>query len=165
VRRACEASRAPKESEVSAVTERDAEVESVLLEIRQRLRAVADADADGAGDRRRREESARIEASLAVMGRAWDRLPPVVSDRAGWRARLEFWLKRRLRRATNWFTWEQINFNAAAKDALRSALAALDEQEARQAELRARLDALEAELRELRPEGAPARGAAREGEN
>jgi hypothetical protein len=152
------------ESEVSAVKERDAEVESVLLEIRQRLRVVADVGAGGDGDRRRREELSRIEASLAVLGRAWDRLPPVMSDRAGWRARLELWLKRRLRRATNWFTWEQINFNAATKDALRSTLAALDEQAARQAELRERIDALEEELRELRAEGTRARGATRVGE-
>jgi hypothetical protein len=130
------------------VAERDAEVESVLLEIRQRLRVVAAGDdADGDGDRRRREELARIEASLAVLGRAWDRLPPVASNRRGWRARIELWLKRRARRATNWFTWEQINFNAATKDALRATLAALNKQAAQYAELHARLDELEAELR------------------
>lgn len=128
------------------MAERDAEVESVLLEIRERLRGITDASADGDGDRSR-EALARIEGSLAVAERAWDRLPPVVSDRTGWRARLELWLKRRLKGATNWFTWEQINFNAATKDALRATLAALNKQEAQYAELHARLDELEAELR------------------
>ncbi|MFL6230607.1 MAG: hypothetical protein ACJ741_17690 [Pyrinomonadaceae bacterium] len=138
-------------SEGLAVAGRDAEVESVLLEIRQHLRGASDADDVAiSAAQRSRETLARIEASLAVLGRAWDRLPPVMSDRTGWRARLEIWLKRRLRRATNWLTWEQININAAARDALRSAHAALVEQDERQAELGRRIDALETELRELR---------------
>jgi hypothetical protein len=131
------------------LAERDAEVERVLLEIRERLRTADAAVAGDEGDRSR-ETLARIEASLALMGRAWDRLPPVVSDRTGWRAGLELWLKRLARRATNWFTWEQINFNAAARDALRSAHTALGEQAQQQAELRERIGALDAELQELR---------------
>ncbi|MDT7602801.1 MAG: hypothetical protein QOF61_798 [Acidobacteriota bacterium] len=141
--------------------ERDAEVERVLLEIRERLRG-ADGAAAGDEESRQRAALARIEASLAVAARAWDRLPPIVSNRRGWRARLELWLKRRLRRVTNWFTWEQINFNAALRDALRATLAALAERDERQAELRERIDALDAELRELRQtraEGERRRGA------
>src|SRR4051812_30992523 len=126
LRGACEASRAFVSRRAWPVAEHDAEVESVLLEIRQRLRGVAAGDgAEEGGDRRRREELARIEASLAVWGRAWDRVPPLASNRRGWRARLELWLKRRVRRATNWFTWEQINFNAATRDALRATMTAL----------------------------------------
>lgn len=123
--------------------ERDEEVERVLLEIRQRLSADVGEDADGG---RERAELARIEASLGVAERARDRLPPVSSERRGWVGRLEVWTKRRLRRATNWFTWEQINFNSAVIDALRSAHALLAAHEARDAELRERLDALEREL-------------------
>jgi hypothetical protein len=130
------------------MAERDAEVESVLLEIRQRLRGASGAKASDADVRQ--EALARIEAGVGVAARAWDRLPPVVSDRRGWRARLEIWLKRRLRRATNWFTWEQINFNAAVTNALRAALALLREQEEREAKLRERIDALDAQLAELR---------------
>jgi hypothetical protein len=123
--------------------ERDEEVERVLLEIRHRLSV--EAGAEGEGDQRR-ETLARIEASLGVAERARDRLPPVSSERRGWRGRLEVWTKRRLRRATHWFTWEQINFNSAVIDALRSAHALLAAQERRDAELRERLDTLEREL-------------------
>lgn len=131
------------------MTERDAEVESVLLEIRQRLRSTT-AGAKATDANVRREALARIEAGVGVAARAWDRLPPVASDRKGWRARLEIWIKRRFRRATNWFTWEQINFNAAVTDALRAALSLLREQEKRETQLREKIDALDAELEELR---------------
>jgi hypothetical protein len=136
------------------MTERDEEVEGVLVEIRQRLNASATtkrAGAKGAGEYdARRDLLARVEAGAAVASRAWDRLPPIMSDRRGWRARLELGLKRLARRATNWFTWEQINFNAATAEALRAAHALLREQAERETDLRARLDALEAELEELR---------------
>ena len=128
---------------------RDAEVERVLAEIRQQLRAAAGADGAQTPDRRR-QALAQMEADLCVTGRAWSRLPPVVSDRRGAAARLELWVKRQLRRATNWLTWEQINFNAAVNDALRLAHGLLAEREAEQAELRARLEALSADLEELR---------------
>jgi hypothetical protein len=122
--------------------ERDEEVERVLLEIRQRLSVEAGSDEEG-----EREALSRIEACIGVAERARNRLPPFVSDRRGWSARLEVWMKRRLRRATNWFTWEQVNFNSAVVDALRSAHALLAAQGEREAELRARLDALEREAR------------------
>jgi hypothetical protein len=128
--------------------ERDEEVERVLLEIRQRLSVEAGSDEEG---EREREELARIEACLGVAERARDRLPPVSSERRGWLGRLEVWTKRRLRRATHWFTWEQINFNSAVIDALRSAHALLAAQVGREAELRERLDALERELSAREP--------------
>jgi hypothetical protein len=131
------------------MAERDAEVESVLLEIRQRVRDAA-TGAKACEANVRREALARIEAGIGVASRAWDRLPPVASERKGWRARLEIWIKRRLRRATNWFTWEQINFNAAMTDALRAALVLLREQERTETELRERINALDAELEEWR---------------
>lgn len=136
--------------------ERDGEVEKVLLEIRQRLSVTAGSDLDGA---REREELARVEACLAVAARARDRLPPVASDRRGWRARLEVWIKLRLRRATNWFTWEQVNFNSAVVDALRSAHALLAAQREREAELRERLDAIERELGATKRDVVEAEGA------
>jgi hypothetical protein len=129
--------------------ERDSEVESVLAEIRQQLRAAANGDGPQSPDRRR-QALAQLEADLAVTGRAWNRLPPVVSDRRGAAARLEVWIKRQLRRATNWLTWEQINFNAATNDALRLAHGLLAEHETERAELRARVEALSADLEELR---------------
>lgn len=137
--------------------ERDAEVERVLAEIRGHLRAPGDVDAPQNADRRR-QALAQLEADLAVTGRAWNRLPPVVSDRRGAAARLEVWVKRQLRRATNWLTWEQINFNAAVNDALRLTHGLLAEREAEQAELRARVETLSAELEALRALRAEAEG-------
>lgn len=139
----------------------DAEVEQVLLEIRQRLQAEVagrDEEIDRAG-----EALARIEASLAVAARAWDRLPPVLSDRRGWRGRLEIWIKRRVSRAMNWFTWEQVNFNAAVADALSAAQDALVAQREREAETRERVDSLAADLEELRLRGAATGPARTEG--
>jgi hypothetical protein len=52
-------------------------------------------------------------ASLTVMARAWDRLPPLVSNRSGVTARLELWIKSKLKAALRWITWEQVNFNGA----------------------------------------------------
>lgn len=136
---------------------RDLEVESVLAEIRGRLRAPAGADVARAADRRSRA-LAQLEADLSVTARAWDRLPPVVSDRRGAAARLEVWVKRLLRRATYWLTWEQINFNAATNDALRLVHGLLAEREAELAELRARVAELSAGLEELRATRAGADG-------
>ena len=146
--------------------ERDAEVERVLAEIREQLRAPAGADGAQSPDRRR-QALAQLEADLAVTGRAWNRLPPVASDRRGAAARLEIWVKRQLRRATNWLTWEQVNFNAAVNDALRLTHVLLAEREAEQAELRARVETLSAELeslRSLRAEVEPLRGSAHAGD-
>lgn len=65
-----------------------------------------------------REALARLQANLATTERAWSRLPPLLSNRRGWTARLELWMKRHIKRATHWFTWEQINFNSAVHHAL-----------------------------------------------
>src|SRR5205085_7763022 len=76
---------------------------------------------DGAG-----EALARMDANLSTTGRAWSRLPPVLTHRRGALARVELWLKRLIKRAAHWFTWEQVNFNSAAHNALGDARAALD---------------------------------------
>ena len=65
------------------------------------------------------ENLSLIESYLTTTARAWDRLPPLVSNRSGLIARVELWLKRQLKRATHWYTWEQVNFNAAVHHALR----------------------------------------------
>ena len=39
---------------------------------------------------------ALINSYLTTTGRAWDRLPPLVSNRSGLSARIELWLKRNL---------------------------------------------------------------------
>jgi septation ring formation regulator EzrA len=52
-------------------------------------------------------------ASMAVLARAWDRLPPLVTNRTGTAAKIDLWIKGKLKTALRWFTWEQVNFNAA----------------------------------------------------
>lgn len=83
---------------------------------------------------------ARLEETLATTARAQSRLPPVVSNRSGLTARLELWFKQFTKRATRWYTWEQVNFNAAVHQALDNVLAALSAHEQRLAEIEARLE-------------------------
>ena len=144
----------------------DEEVENILAEIRDRVRgqdlpAASDSTDDNvlgdraslalhqplgqAADNSANEVVARLDSYLTVTSRAWDRLPPLVSNRSGTMARIELWVKRQIKRATHWFTWEQINFNAAAHHALRDTAEALNAN--RQA-----LTALRAEIQTLRAE-------------
>jgi len=81
-----------------------------------------------------------INSYLTTTARAWDRLPPLISNRTGTLARIELALKRYLKRATNWFTWEQVNFNAAVHQALRDTLRALSACEQELARLRLELE-------------------------
>lgn len=136
----------------------DEEVESTLREIRERVRAAAEQPAtgvrhvaaagasavpaaNGEATTRTPEAIARIDAYLTTTGRAWDRLPPLVSNRSGGLARLELWVKRRLKQATRWYAWEQINFNAAVHHALRDTLDTLLDFEQQLGQLRAKLSA------------------------
>lgn len=127
------------------MVETDKEVESVLREIRERVRsenkaaivpvshndeanvtgANGDATAHGEGIapsnellREANNALLRMKMNLATTERAWSRLPPLFSYRYGFPARAELWLKRQIKRATHWFTWEQINFNSAVHQSL-----------------------------------------------
>lgn len=119
----------------------DEEVENILREIRERVRAqelpapAVTTSAMGNGNESsidRHEEvaasaaeaQARIESYLTTTSRAWDRLPPLMSYREGGIASFELWVKRQIKRATHWYTWEQINFNAAVHHALGDMLEA-----------------------------------------
>ncbi|HZB45158.1 MAG TPA: hypothetical protein VE360_07940 [Pyrinomonadaceae bacterium] len=147
----------------------DTEVENVLREIRERVRAesathaplttgaTAALDEGDGGDSPGAHVAgaasaalARMEANLATTERTWNRLPPLVSNRTGWPARLELWAKRKIKRAAHWFTWEQVNFNSSVYHALRDAVAALTDHERRLAETRAQFEAVSAELSSLR---------------
>src|SRR6266850_4925753 len=105
----------------------DEEVEIVLREIRERVlsapppetrstvaRPVTENGASDSlikGDEGNQAASgalARIRSYMTTTARAWDRLPPVVSNRSGASARLELWLKCRFKSLTRWFTWEQV---------------------------------------------------------
>jgi hypothetical protein len=120
----------------------DAEVESILRDIREQVheneernakaRAVtainethSNAASNGQGPLGDRQEPLPIDTQLSTIARAWDRLPPVVSDRRGWTARLELWIKGHAKNAMRWFTWEQVNFNAAVHHALQDTQEAL----------------------------------------
>lgn len=72
------------------------------------------------------EKLALIEAHLVTLSRAWDRLPPIVSNRSGFMAAIELWIKRHLKRATRWYSWEQVNFNASVHQSIRDLLQVLN---------------------------------------
>ena len=155
----------------------ETEVESILREIRERVlsqqRTGSDSSAtrsamtnrgNGAGDSEPRQQITNnetpsaenlslIESYLTTTARAWDRVPPLVSNRSGSIARVELWLKRQLKRATHWFTWEQVNFNAAVHQSLRELLPVMaaheHELQALKAQLAAQFAAAETKLSEL----------------
>jgi hypothetical protein len=146
----------------------DTEVEETLREIRERVLATAPARATehapittttrngGGADSPSTQGGdatdalARMDANLSTTARAWSRLPPVLTYRRGALARIELWLKRLIRRASHWFTWEQVNFNSAAHNALGDARGALDAHERALAHLREELGGLREELGRLR---------------
>ena len=151
----------------------ETEVASILREIRERVlsqqraghdvarsskRSTMTSGGNGAGDSAldgpqdggsfAGESLALLNSYLTTTARAWDRLPPLVSNRSGLSAKLELWLKRNLKRATRWFTWEQVNFNAAVHHALRDLLPLLSAYEQELGKLHAQIDA-EAEARRI----------------
>jgi hypothetical protein len=143
----------------------DEEVESVLNEIRERVRAqpvplqtnisrspagngVGDLNAELAADATPGESLALIVSYLTTTARAWDRLPPLVSNRNGALARMEISLKKYFKRATRWFTWEQVNFNAAVHHALRDTVRTLSAYEQNAARILEDIEALRLELKQ-----------------
>jgi len=134
------------------------EVESILNEIRERVRTdheqgrvpvtlvTQDETAkDSLGHSRAEDGSghseslSRLSAHLTTTGRAWDRLPPMYSNRKGGAARFELWIKARLKSMSRWFTWEQVNFNSAVHHALSESLQALSAYQQELAGLRGEL--------------------------
>jgi hypothetical protein len=143
----------------------DEEVESTLREIRERVRRTAELEAEasrsfvssaangsvasrGKSADKTPETMARIDAYLTTTARAWDRLPPLVSNRSGGVARLELWVKRRFKQATRWYSWEQINFNAAVHHALRDTLEALLDLEQKLGQVRSEISESRAQQHE-----------------
>jgi hypothetical protein len=150
----------------------DREVEDTLREIRERVlaesaggrageqpssqpngAAVVAADAAPAPQLNGRapgDPLARLQANLSTTERAWPRLPPIISYRRGLPARLELWVKRQVKRAAHWFTWEQVNFNSAVHHALGDAREALAAQEQKLAAHEQALARAQAEIAALR---------------
>ncbi len=145
----------------------DQEVESILLEIRERVRSASPPAplsstaatatestpaSNGNHETTTAESLALIESYLTTTARAWDRLPPLVSNRSGAPARVELWIKRQLKRAMRWFTWEQVNFNAAVHHALVNYQRVLETQRAELQRIEQGLAQSEVERQKLRDE-------------
>lgn len=136
------------------------DVESILNEIKERVRAdeeshsranvlVSDHHAPAVEiktDLGGNESLARAAAHLTTTARAWDRLPPIVSNRRGAVARIELWVKAQFKSLARWFTWEQVNFNAAVHHALSESVATLTSHQHELLALRRELE----QLHELR---------------
>lgn len=138
----------------------DTEVENVLREIRERVQAEqqvaarsrvnGDANSEQEGGLEAVDSLPRLESYLNTTARAWDRLPPLVSNRSGTSARIELWLKRHFKRATRWYAWEQINFNAAVHHALTDMAQVLSDNQKTIEMLRAVSESRQAEIEKLK---------------
>jgi uncharacterized coiled-coil protein SlyX len=137
------------------------DVEAILGQIRERVISGEDARAStrqaapngSAAHASVNEPLTRAAAQLVVTGRAWDRLPPVYTNRRGALARLELWIKKTCKPLTRWFTWEQVNFNRAVNDALVDVIEVLRVEAHELALLRAQLtNEMHRELVTLRSE-------------
>jgi len=91
-------------------------------------------------------------ASVSVLDRTWDRLPPIISNRSGTAANLELWVKRKIKRLFHWFTWEQVNFNAATRQTLIEIIDSLVSYEQQLSEQREEVNQLLSEIRTTREE-------------
>ncbi|HBB98778.1 MAG TPA: hypothetical protein DC054_25650 [Blastocatellia bacterium] len=103
------------------------DVETILNQIRERVVSEENArlpgtavstTASSSNGSNQDDALARLSEQLTVTGRAWNRLPPIFSNRHGTLARVELWIKNTCWSLTRWFTWEQVNFNRAVHDAL-----------------------------------------------
>jgi hypothetical protein len=136
----------------------DIKVEDLMRSIRQRARdgAAKHTDASISSTDSAAKPIARLQTSLTIAERTRDQLPPVTTYRSGLLARIELWVKRQLKRATHWYTREQVNFNSSVHSALNNSLAIFQTYEERLGSLQDQLDAslaakanLESQLTEL----------------
>jgi hypothetical protein len=120
----------------------DIKVEDLIRSIRERALEGAAKQTDPSlslGDNTAKPLS-RLQTSLTITARTHDQLPPVTTYRRGFLARVELWIKRQLKRATHWYTWEQVNFNSSVDSALNNTLAILRTYEERLGSLQDELD-------------------------
>jgi hypothetical protein len=134
----------------------EVDVEKRLTEIRERVRAqirqqtaMTQTQSDDSTPGRANEVMLEaLRANLSVIERSWNRLPPMTSYRRGSIARFELWFKRLLKKATHWFTWEQVNFNSATAKSTKEILAVLSNHEDELMELRRQLKKFDSIARE-----------------
>lgn len=93
-----------------------------------------------AGAASARAAIARLRRALEAVPERDDLLPPVQTTRAGAAGRAELWLKRRLARATRWFTFAQVEHDRQVARALAEVEAALLVQDAQLKALRERVE-------------------------
>src|SRR2546421_939213 len=135
------------------------DVETILNQIRERVVSEENAhvsgtsvstttsSSDGSGSLSNQTEVlARVSEHLTVTGRAWNRLPPIFTNRRGPLGRIELWIKNTCKPLTRWFTWEQVNFNRAVHDALSDVTRVLMAEAQELAELRMQLAELRTQL-------------------
>src|SRR2546421_12645340 len=128
------------------------DVETILNQIRERVVSEENAhvsgtsvstttsSSDGSGSLSNQTEVlARVSEYLTVTGRAWNRLPPIFTNRRGPLGRIELWIKNTCKPLTRWFTWEQVNFNRVVHDALSDVTRILMAEAQELAALRAQL--------------------------
>lgn len=85
-------------------------------------------------------------AALAILDRSRDRLPPLVTNRTGTAARIDLWIKAKMKTAFRWFTWEQINFNAATYQTFKELIESLAQQQQQLASIQSQLVSYEQQL-------------------
>ena len=134
----------------------EVDAEKTLTEIRERVRAQIRQQAAITQPRSEPPDASRpnevalesLRANLSVIERSWNKLPPLTSYRTGLMARFELWCKRLLKKATHWFTWEQVNFNSASAKSMKDIAAVLSQHEVELIELRRQLERLDSIARE-----------------
>jgi hypothetical protein len=99
-------------------------VEDILKDIRRQVldengavagsRSEALVGSDHEGD----ASAARILTFLKTTEQLRGSLPPVRSYRGGVKAKIEVWIKGKVRRATKWFFFDQVNFNSTVHQLL-----------------------------------------------
>lgn len=118
----------------------DIKVEDLMRSIRDGAREGAAQQSEPSSHGNAQKSLSRLQTSLTITERTHDQLPPVATYRSGLMARVELWLKRLLKRATHWYTWEQVNFNSSVNNALNNTLALLQTYEERLTSLQNQLD-------------------------
>ena len=105
----------------------EVKVEDLVRNIRERARegAAAKPDFPAPAASHSSQTIARLQSSVTSANRTPVQLPPLTTYRSGLSARVELWIKRQLKRATHWYTWQQTDFNSAVNNSLKQTLAAL----------------------------------------
>ena len=135
----------------------DQEVVDILAEIKQRVvsakspEPTTHASANGTSTAPPMVQSAVLHdyAALAILDRSWDRLPPLVTNRTGTAARIDLWIKAKMKTAFRWFTWEQINFNAATLQTFKELIESLALQQRQLASIQSQLVSYEQQLQDF----------------